>query len=260
MTRTQRHIEEYRKGTALIQVRDTSGCGLAGISVSVEQETHEFLFACVTGDLSAFSQHYRHRHKLRLREVFNRIYCARELPSSASDVAAVDVPERVHVGALRRTLDHYASGRRDLDVYISGRSVALPCRKEQPDLVAPTERDVAYRVVELYTLCFSHPAVRQIVWKGFSDREADTAEGGLLRRDLSPKHAHKFLRKLVGTTWHSRAIGQTDSRGMYRFRGFFGTYRVIVTFDPAKAHVSKLSLSRGAVRPRPFIVEIPIGR
>jgi hypothetical protein len=68
--------------------------------------------------------------------------------------------------------------------------------------------------------------VLAVVWRGFWDGEEEAAGGGLLRRDLAPRPAYHFLNKLIGTVWHSRASGQTDAEGLFRFRGFFGDYRV----------------------------------
>ena len=243
LTRTQRQIEEHRKGTAVIQVRDPDGGSRAGVPVSVEQEAHEFPFACVIGDLRAFSDRDRERYQLRLREVFNRVYGAtqqRPLPPDPLplDVVAVDATKRIHLATLRTTLDRLARDGKQLDVYVSAQSV-------QPTTGSLSERDFGYRVVDLYMLVFSHPAVRQIVWKSCSDREADVAGGGLLRGDLSSTHAHKLLRKLIGATWHSRAAGETDSCGSFQFRGFFGTYRVVVDLEQSKAQVTTLSLTRG---------------
>ena len=255
LTRTQRQIEEHRKGTAVIQVRDPHGRARGGAPVSVEQEAHEFPFACVIGDLSAFSDHDRDRHQLRLREVFNRVYRATQRRFLPPNVVEIDATKRVHLGALRTTLDQLAREGKELDVYLSGQSVERAVQPAQPTTGGLSERDFGYRVVDLYTLAFSHPSVRQIVWNGCSDREADVAGGGLLRGDLSPKHAHKLLRKLVGATWHTRAVGETDSCGSFQFRGFFGTYRVVVTLEQSKARVTTLSLARGDDGSRPLIIE-----
>ena len=254
MTRTQRQIAEHRMGTASILVRDPNGRAGAGVRVSVEQEAHEFPFACVIGDLSSLSDRDRERHQLRLSEVFNRVYGATQRRPSPPEVVAVEATERVHLGVLRTTLDRLARGGKKLDVYLSGQSVVPVGQPAPPTTGGVSERDVGYRVVELYTLVFSHPAVRQIVWEGFSDREADVAGGGLLRADLSPKHAHKLLRKLIGAIWHTRAVGETDSGGSFQFRGFYGTYRVVANLGQSKARVSTLSLARGDDGSRPLII------
>lgn len=256
MTRTERYIDEYRKSTACIQVRDTRGEPQAGVHVSVEQEEHKFPFACITADPSALSERDRDRYQARLHEVFNRVYSLIDNPSASGKAIAVQVSQRTHLGTLRQTLDRLSGDGQLLDVYISGRSVTKLLGPGRPELECLSEQDFGHRVVELYTLCFSHPAVRQIVWAGLSDQEPEIDGGGLLRRDMSPKHAHKWLRKLIDTVWHTRAQGVTDGRGIFQFRGFFGTYRVVVTSALGRVSVNKLSLHRDATRSVSLSVEI----
>src|SRR5262249_9750211 len=105
-----------------------------------------------------------------------------------------------------------------------------------------SERDFAKSVFNLYALCFSHPEVRSIVWQGFSEREPVVAGAGLLREDLSPKPAFQMLRKLIGEVWHSRASGTADADGRFRFRGYFGQYRLVVHPSGADAVVKSYSL------------------
>lgn len=240
MTRTQRQIEEHRKGDAVIEIRDPTGCPLAGVSVWVEQEAHEFLFGCVVPDLGALPDADRARYRARLEEVFNRL-------GPGEDALRVEARDRVHLGALRRELDRRAVAGRPLDVHISGQTVGMTELGEQ---------DSARRVAELYTLCFAHPAVRGIFWHGFRDGERDADGGGLLRRDLSPKPAHHVLQKLIGVVWHTRAAGQTDAEDRLRFRGFFGSYRVAVMAGEEAAKVAFFSLQRQPPPAAPFLIEV----
>ena len=101
---------------------------------------------------------------------------------------------------------------------------------------AASERDAAHRLADLIALCFSAPAVRGIIWHGMD---------GLLRPDFSPKPAYHFLNKLIHIHWHTRAIGVTDAAGLFRFRGFFGTYRVAVQIGDEPAAISQLALRSG---------------
>src|SRR5262249_21781807 len=112
-------------------------------------------------------------------------------------------------------LDRLSSAGPPLEAHACGRCVGLG-----PDC---DERAAADRTAALYTLCFAHPAVVGIVWHGLRDGEEG---GGLLRRDCAPKPAFRFLHKLIGTVWHTRAAGVTGPDGCFRFRGFFGDYRV----------------------------------
>ena len=100
----------------------------------------------------------------------------------------------------------------------------------------------------LYTLWFSHPAVKQIVYwnlvDGYAhlwsqDREKIKASqgnmgpgsenyfhGGLLRFDMSPKPAYFKMKELLTERWHSEETLLTDENGEACFRGFFGDYDV----------------------------------
>jgi len=226
VTRTERNIVQSRKGDACIPVRDAAGRPCPGVCVSVEQEGHAFLFGCVAPEQSAWSEDDRSSYQARLSEVFNRVVPAEPALADAG-VCRVDVPQRIHLGLLRRQIDRCAAAGVPLHVHVGGAAVGM--NDSDAD-----ERTVGRRVAELYTLCFAHPAVTGIWWHDFADGEPGGWGGGLLRCDLAPKHAHKMLQKLIGCCWHSRAAGVTDADGSFRFRGFFGDYRVVAQAgDPA---------------------------
>src|SRR5262249_50657787 len=186
-----------------------------GVPVWVEQETHAFTFGCFVSDLTALSESDRQRCEARLNEVFNRLISAGQAPDPRA--VRVNVPELVHLGRFRRDLDQLAGGGRPLDVHVRGRSVGLGSRPESA---------AAEQVAALYALCFAHPGVRAIVWTGFWDGEQGADGGGLLRTDFAPKPAFRYLHKLIATVWHTRASGETDRDGRFRFRGYYGDSRV----------------------------------
>jgi hypothetical protein len=220
VTRTQRQIEEHRTGDACIEVRDAAGRPCAGIPVWVEQESHAFVFGCVAPDLDAVSEIDWQRCRDRLGEVFNQIVPAWTLSFRAN---RLDIPDGVHLGRLRQELDRLATSEL-LEARVRGESVGLG-----PDA---DDRAAAERVAALYTLCFAHPAVRAIIWDGFWDGEKGVVGAGLLRSDLAPKPAFRYLHKLIGEVWHSRSSGVTDAEGRFGFRGFFGDYRVAARTSP----------------------------
>jgi hypothetical protein len=226
MTRTQRQIEENRQGEACIEVRDAGSRPCAGVAVWVEQETHAFTFGCVAPDVEGLPKDDQQRCSARLNEVFNRITPA-DLPIDPSAVR-VDVSDAVHMGRFRMELDRLAAGGLPLHVYVRGRSVGLASGADGLAAADSQEYIAAERVAALYTLCFAHPAVRAVCWIGFWDGEETAAGGGLLSLDFAPRRALRFLHKLIGAKWHSRSSGQTDRDGCFRFRGFFGDYRVAV--------------------------------
>ena len=93
----------------------------------------------------------------------------------------------------------------------------------------------------LYSIWFSHPAVRQIIYWNLVDGYAAYAPqgdmsagenqyfGGLLRFDLSKKPAYHRLYELIHRRWHTEADLTTDKDGNCSFRGFFGQYALTVT-------------------------------
>jgi hypothetical protein len=239
VTQTQRQIEEERQGEACIEVRDATGRPCAGVAVWVEQETHAFSFGCVAPDLNRLPDVDRQRCYARLSELFNRITPADE--PLALGAVRVDVPDAVHLGRFRLRLDQLATGGLPLDMYVRGRSVGLASEADSLEAMDRHQHLAAERVAALYTLCFAHPAVRAIYWSGFWNGEEMAAGGGLLRLDFAPRRAFRFLHKLIGTTWHSRANGQTDRDGCFRFRGFFGDYRVVARVGEESATTALMS-------------------
>jgi hypothetical protein len=240
VTRTQRQIEVFRKGDACFPVCDALGRPCPGVPVSVEQESHEFPFGCVAPDLNTLAQPQRTRYQIRLDEVFNCVIPAESPPSSEPNVMRVEVAPRVHLGLLRLHLDELAASGHLLQLHIWGESVGI---SETAVSAGDSERVVGRRVAELYSLCFAHPSVVGVWWNGFADGEQGVRGGGLLRRDLAPKYAHKVLQKLVHFEWHTRATGMTDAEGCFRFRGFFGTYRVVADVGEPSARVETFHLS-----------------
>ena len=228
MTRTQRAIVQHRQGAVVVEVRDEAGRPRAGVPVWVEQESHAFPFGCVAPDLGA--------SRARLAEVFNR------LGPPAGDAARLGVPDGVPLGLLRVFLDRMAAAGETLDVCLSGSTIGMADRDE---------RAASCRLADWYTLLFAHSAVRGVTWNGVIDGEKG-AEGGLLRRDLSPKPAYRTLHKLINVVWHTRADGATDADGRFAFRGFYGVYRLGARVGD-ETRVAVISL-----RPGNGVIPVPI--
>jgi GH35 family endo-1,4-beta-xylanase len=88
--------------------------------------------------------------------------------------------------------------------------------------------------VKFYRVCFAHPAVRAITWWDLSDQGSWLPGGGMLRADLSPKPVYQRLRQLIHNEWKTRASGVTDAAGRFDFRGFLGTYRLVLDIQGRK--------------------------
>jgi hypothetical protein len=131
--------------------------------------------------------------------------------------------------------DTGAAAGAPLEVWARGGAVGL----EDED-----GRRGAERVAELYTLCFAHPAVCAITRDG----------EGLLRPDGARRTALRYLHKLIDTVWHSRASGETDANGRFRWRGFLGDYRVAARLGEAAATTARFALrAEGSV----FVLSLP---
>jgi len=111
------------------------------------------------------------------------------------------------------------------------------------------------RAAALYALCFAHPAVRAILWDGFWEGEG-AAGSGLLRLDFSPRPAHRYLHKLINIVWHTRARGQTNRDGRFRFRGFFGDYRVAA--QAGETATTALAACRATDGTAPFVLRLAV--
>jgi hypothetical protein len=81
-----------------------------------------------------------------------------------------------------------------------------------------------------------------ITWWDLCDNGSWLPGGGMLRKDLTPKPVYTALHKLITEEWHTHAEGKTDKRGEFSFRGFYGTYHVVVpgkTVVSSDVHVAK---------------------
>lgn len=117
----------------------------------------------------------------------------------------------------------------------------------QKDWPSTTEGEAtqAEYVEKLYTLLFSHPSVNAITWWDFSDRGAwQGAPAGLLRADMSKKPAYDSLLKLVKGTWWSMGDVYTGMQGTASFRGFYGSYKIVVEKEGKRADAT-VYITRG---------------
>ena len=79
-----------------------------------------------------------------------------------------------------------------------------------------------------YTLFFSKKYVKAITWWDASDSTSFIYHGGLLDQDNNPKKIYYTLKNLLNS-WMTRGVQKTDENGQITFRGFGGSYQVIVT-------------------------------
>ena len=129
------------------------------------------------------------------------------------------------------------------------------------------DEEIQAEIIEkLYTIWFSHPAVEQIIYWNLVDGYAHVWDpdpekikasqgnmslgenyyhGGLLRFDMSMKPAYYKIKELLQERWHTEAELITDDNGNADFRGFYGDYSAVISYDD-KALNTTLSLSKAS--------------
>ena len=93
-------------------------------------------------------------------------------------------------------------------------------------------------------LCFGHPAVASVNWWGFSDRNIWLPGGGLVDEEYRPKKVYQMLDTLINETWKTTLTEDLDSNsnGQISFRGFYGTYSIMVITGDEKVHTFPIHL------------------
>jgi hypothetical protein len=91
----------------------------------------------------------------------------------------------------------------------------------------------------VYTIGYSKPYVRCITWWDASDIGAFSLYSGVIDQNGHPKLAYYTLKDLI-QAWTTDGVGNTDSDGILRFRGFAGNYTIKVEgYEPSQVHVSE---------------------
>jgi GH35 family endo-1,4-beta-xylanase len=115
-------------------------------------------------------------------------------------------------------------------------------RKEKDawtDSTPEGEAKQAEAVPQFYSALFAHPSVQGITWWDFSDNGAwMRAPAGWLRKDMSPKPVYERLMALIKKDWWTSLEGQTNDRGEFPARAYYGIYRVTTT-GPERAPIQK---------------------
>jgi endo-1,4-beta-xylanase len=154
---------------------------------------------------------------------------------------------RFPLDRVQEILDHYASLGKELHITeytptSAGQKITGSHRQGVWDEAA--QADYA---VKFYRVTFAHPAVRAITWWDLCDQGSWLPGGGMLRKDMSPKPVYDQLKQLIHDEWKTRDSGATDDSGRFAFRGFFGSYRIVIE-APGGSVEKVLRLKRGDVQ------------
>jgi len=151
---------------------------------------------------------------------------------------------RFPLDRVQKVLDQYATLGKELHITEfepagSGQNITGSHRQGTWDETAQAEY-----AVKFYRVCFAHPAMRAITWWDLGDQGSFIPGGGMLREDLSPKPVYEQLKRLIHEEWKTSASGATDDEGQFGFRGFVGTYKVVVAI-PGKTIEKQFHLEKG---------------
>ncbi len=141
---------------------------------------------------------------------------------------------RFPLDRVQEILDQYATLGKGLNITeftptSAGRKISGSHREGVWDEAA--QADYA---VKFYRVCFAHPAMRAITWWDLSDRDCWQPGGGMLRADMSPKSVYEQLKRLIHEEWKTTLRTTTDNDGRFTFRGFCGTYRLVLDVEGHK--------------------------
>lgn len=91
-----------------------------------------------------------------------------------------------------------------------------------------SEIEQAKNYALLMRTAFSHPSVNGVIFWGHWDKSAWRAGSGIFSENKMPKIAADSVYNLIHKTWSTNFTNKTDENGLIAFKGFFGTYEIIV--------------------------------
>lgn len=144
------------------------------------------------------------------------IYNVKDFPPIVTGKARGLYPQ-----SMRETLDFLATIGKP--VQLSELTLCSPDGSEKGFL------QQAELVRNFYRMIFSHPAVNALTWWNavdFGGYGTEPEYSGLLTKDFKKKPAWYVLDELINKEWKTRLAVKADEKGVVRFRGFKGNYRL----------------------------------
>ncbi len=135
--------------------------------------------------------------------------------------------------------------------------VNLPIWITEFDISQPDENIRADELEDFYRIAFSHPSVEGILMWGFWQDSHWRENCYIVNSDWSLNAAGERYETLMNE-WTTNGSAVTDSNGNADFRGFHGTYEVIVTPAGADSEVHTIELADSAGTSQ-FILQIGTG-
>lgn len=95
-------------------------------------------------------------------------------------------------------------------------------------LTPEQEQAKAEAIVQYYSICFAHPAVKGILMWGFWEGANWIPQSSMYKRDWTPTPSVEAYQDLVFDRWWTQWQGKADDQGQCRVPAFFGKHRVTV--------------------------------
>lgn len=119
----------------------------------------------------------------------------------------------------------------------------FPTPYKEGDDLAEAEAVQAEIVKNMYSIWFSHSAVKGVIYWNLVDgyawgaKQGDMTKGenflrgGLFRFDLTPKPSFERIKKLFNEEWHTDEIAETNEYGTAFVKAFYGDYDLEIVKD-----------------------------
>ena len=125
-----------------------------------------------------------------------------------------------------------------LDTIDNMAKLGLELKITEYDFASFDEKLKADFTRDLLTVAFSHPAIKGFLMWGFWDGQHWNSDAPLYFKDWSLKPSGKVYKDLVFGKWWTNVSGKTDAAGKFDFRGFKGSYQVIIEYQGRKKQMT----------------------
>lgn len=134
----------------------------------------------------------------------------------------------------------------------------IPIWVSEYDSTTSDEQQRADNLENLYRMAFSHPSVEGIMmwgfWAGDHWRGSDAA---IVDQDWTINAAGQRYEQLM-EEWTTSISGQTDSNGLFDFRGFHGNYEININVPGQDAVVRNVDIEPGS-GPVEYVINVDDG-
>ena len=97
---------------------------------------------------------------------------------------------------------------------------------------------------DFFIALFSHPSTESITQWGFWEKAHWIPRAALFTKDWRVKPAGQAYMDLVNGEWRTDVTGETNAKGFFRTRGFYGDYDITVTLPDGRTVTRRLALKR----------------